>query len=219
MASVTWRSRLGRKRPILAHGSSLTPGRKQPGWRGCRGRLVHLSEPAPTGPCPGSAGAFWAHARIVAAPRDRLEVGAALAVEAAPTTAIRPLCFSRNTSHETRDTAFIAVGGKGGATGNRRPDHCARRQVTVFQFTIVRHCSVKKLSCASVLPPPDGRSRRPVTASLRAFARHGAASRGEKHYPRSSVLALSAVLGRPCDERRSQGSSRRPPGCFRRSRL
>ena len=74
----------------------------------------------------------------------------------------RLLCFSRI-------TAFFRPGrAKGGATGNRRPDRCPRRQAAVFQFTIVHHCSPlftivrhcsplfsKKLSCASVFAPPS----------------------------------------------------------------
>ncbi len=67
----------------------------------------------------------------------------------------RLLCFSRI-------TAFFRPGcATGGATGNRRPDHCPRRQTAVFQFAIVHHCSLlfaivqqKKLSCASVFAPP-----------------------------------------------------------------
>ena len=42
--------------------------------------------------------------------------------------------------HESRLLSSRAR--KGGATGNRRPDHCARRQVTVSRFTVVRHCSI-----------------------------------------------------------------------------
>ena len=84
------------------------------------------------------------------------------------------------TRHEPRTTAFFPNHGhcgrsvlrgcaRGGVTGNRRPDHCPRRQVTVFQFTMVHYCSPlfakKILSCASPLVPPG-----------RCFpARHGAA--------------------------------------------
>ena len=62
------------------------------------------------------------------------------------------------TNHESRDTnhGFYAFPetritrhgfyrrrcARGGAAGNLRPDHCARRQVPVFQFTIVRHSSL-----------------------------------------------------------------------------
>ena len=51
---------------------------------------------------------------------------------------------SRITRHETRPSRPFGSPWvrKGGATGNRRPDHCARRQVTVFQFTIVHNCSL-----------------------------------------------------------------------------
>ena len=47
------------------------------------------------------------------------------------------------TNHESRDTnhGFSPWGRQGGATGNRRPDHCARRQVTVSRFIVVHHCS------------------------------------------------------------------------------
>ncbi len=58
------------------------------------------------------------------------------------------------TKHETRNTnhGFFPNHGlygrsvlrgcaRGGVTRNRRPDHCPRRQVTVFQFTIVHDCS------------------------------------------------------------------------------
>ena len=45
--------------------------------------------------------------------------------------------------HESRITAriFSPWVRQGGATGNRRPDHCARRQVTVSRFTVVHDCS------------------------------------------------------------------------------
>ena len=64
----------------------------------------------------------------------------------------RPTVF-----HESRDTTFCRPGcATGGATGNRRPDHCPRRQAAVSQFTIVHHCSLlfaivqkKILPCAS----------------------------------------------------------------------
>ena len=92
------------------------------------------------------------------------------------------------TNHETRITAFMLFTNRGifspwarqgGATGNRRPDHCVRRQVTVCLFTIVHDCSPlfgKKYCWEPVSPRrPDGRSRRPVDASLGVFARHGAA--------------------------------------------
>ena len=46
-------------------------------------------------------------------------------------------CFSRITRH-----GFFCRGcATGGATGNPHPDHCPRRQVTGFQFTIVHYCS------------------------------------------------------------------------------
>ncbi len=48
------------------------------------------------------------------------------------------------TNHETRVTnhgLFFAVGAPGWATGNRRPDHCARRQAAVSRFIVVHHCS------------------------------------------------------------------------------
>ena len=46
--------------------------------------------------------------------------------------------------HESRVTKhglFSPWVREGGATGNRRPDHCARRQVTVSRFTVVHYCS------------------------------------------------------------------------------
>ena len=68
------------------------------------------------------------------------------------------------TNHESRNTNhgfFSPWVRQGGATGNRRPDHCARRQVTVSRFTVVHHCSrlfaivqQKILLCASVIAPP-----------------------------------------------------------------
>ena len=89
------------------------------------------------------------------------------------------------TNHETRNTAFFEsrplrpFGSPwcttGGATRNRRPDHCPRRQAAVFLFTIVHHCSllfaiVQQKNCSAPLS-----SRRPVAAFLRVVARHGAA--------------------------------------------
>ena len=92
--------------------------------------------------------------------------------------------------HETRDTAFFSNYGRsvlrgcarGGVTGNRRPGHCPRRQVTVFQFTMVHDCSLlfaivhycsplfTKKYCPAPVP-----SCRPVAAFLCVVARHGAA--------------------------------------------
>ncbi len=46
---------------------------------------------------------------------------------------------SRVTKHESR--LFSPWVRQGGATGNRRPDHCARRQIAVSRFTVVHHCS------------------------------------------------------------------------------
>ena len=59
------------------------------------------------------------------------------------------------TKHETRDTKhgffqtritrhgfYRRLCARGGAARNLRPVHCARRQVTVFQFTIVHYCSL-----------------------------------------------------------------------------
>ena len=63
----------------------------------------------------------------------------------------RPTVFheSRITRHESR--LFSPWCATGGATGNRRPDHCPRRQAAVFLFAIVQQ---KKLFCAIVLAPP-----------------------------------------------------------------
>ena len=91
----------------------------------------------------------------------------------------RPTVF-----HESRDTkhGFFSKRGffrpgcaAGGSTGNRRPDHCPRRQAAVFLFAIVHHCSllfviVQQKNCSAPLP-----SRRPVAAFLRVVERHGAA--------------------------------------------
>ncbi len=67
---------------------------------------------------------------------------------ATPTRATRSPAYGLFTNHETRDTAFFSKHGfyrrgcvRGGATRSLRPAHCARRQVTVFLFTIVHHCS------------------------------------------------------------------------------
>ena len=69
---------------------------------------------------------------------------------------------------------------EGGATGNRRPDHCARRQVTVSRFTVVHHCSLlfaivrQKILFGASVP------RRPVTAcpELPGMARLSRGMRG-----------------------------------------
>ena len=94
----------------------------------------------------------------------------------------RPTVFheSRVTKHGffSKHGFFRPGCAAGGSTGNRRPNHCPRRQAAVFLFaivrhcsplfTIVRHCSAKKLFCAIALAP-----------SGRCFpARCGAAWRG-----------------------------------------
>ena len=80
--------------------------------------------------------------------------------------------------HESRVTKhglFSPWVREGGATGNRRPDHCAHRQVTVSRFTVVHHCSLlfaivrQKILFGASVP------RGPVTACLPRIARHGAA--------------------------------------------
>ena len=120
---------------------------------------------------------------------DRLTVGAGRSVEAVPHYVNTALGFSRITSHETRVTAFMLFTSHESrlflrecaraAQPKHRPDRCPRRQVTVFQFAIVHHCSLlfsKKYCSAPVSSRrPNGRSRYPVAASLGAFARHGAA--------------------------------------------
>ena len=92
------------------------------------------------------------------------------------------------TNHESRKTNhgfFSPWARQGGATGNRRPDHCARRQITVSRFTVVHHCSrgASRLARAGVLVHNKilfGASVpcRPVTACLPGIVRHGAASSG-----------------------------------------
>ena len=104
-------------------------------------------------------------------------------------------CLARGASqrefrgfHETRITAFFRPGcATGGATGNRRPDHCPRRQAAVFQFAIVHDCSrlftivhycsplfsKNILPCASVLAPPGRCFPARCGAARAAMARHG----------------------------------------------
>ncbi len=73
------------------------------------------------------------------------------------------------TKHESRDTnhgLFSQWVRQGGATGNRRPDHCARRQAAVSRFTVVHDCSPlfaivhpKILSGASLHVSPRGEAK------------------------------------------------------------
>ena len=71
--------------------------------------------------------------------------GAAVRAPSAPATG--PFGFSRNTNHGffpnhgLYGRSVLRGCARGGVTRNRRPDHCPHRQVTVFQFTIVHHCS------------------------------------------------------------------------------
>ena len=83
--------------------------------------------------------------------------------------------FTNHESRVTKHGLFSPWARQGGATGNRRPDHCARRQVAVSRFTVVHYCSplFTKKYCLEPVSP-----RRPVAASLGEFARHGAASSG-----------------------------------------
>ena len=61
----------------------------------------------------------------------------------------RLLCFSRNTKHETRNTAFIAVGARGVAPPETSVRPTAPAGKSLFScsrlFTIVRHCSPKNI--------------------------------------------------------------------------
>ena len=74
--------------------------------------------------------------------------------------------FSRNTRYESRLLSSWAR--QGGATGNRRQDHCARRQVTASRFTVVRHCSLlfaivrQKILSGATVPSPSTPATRPV---------------------------------------------------------
>ena len=73
------------------------------------------------------------------------------------------------TNHESRNTnhgLFSPWVRQGGATGNRRPDHCARRQVAVSRFIVVHHCSrlfaivhLKILFGASLHVSPRGEAK------------------------------------------------------------
>ena len=65
---------------------------------------------------------------------------------------------TRNTKHESRNTAFSPWVRMGGATGNRRLDHCACRQVTASRFTVVHYCSPENI-VRSQCPCPFSRSR------------------------------------------------------------
>ncbi len=82
------------------------------------------------------------------------------------------------TNHESRVTKhgfFSPWCATGGSTGNRRPDHCPRRQAAVFLFAIVHHCSPlfsKKMFCASALAPPGHCFPAPVRV---AWGGYGAA--------------------------------------------
>ena len=109
------------------------------------------------------------------------------------------------TKHESRDTnhgLFSPWVRQGGATGNHRPDHCARRQAAVSRFTVVRYCSplFSKKYCSA-----------PVSRAARSLLR-SARSRGMERLSRGmrggvgsepSVCASSVVLSRPLDTRRS----------------
>ena len=70
---------------------------------------------------------------------------------------------TRVTKHESRlfsnHGLFSPWVREGGTTGNRRPDHCPRRQVAVFQFTVVHYCSplfaiVRHCSAKKYYPAP-----------------------------------------------------------------
>ena len=96
--------------------------------------------------------------------------------------------FEVFTNHESRNTNhgfFSPWGRQGGATGNRRPDHCARRQVTVSRFTVVHYCSrwfaivhEKILFGASVPAPPGRCFAGRVRAAWRGFERLSRGMRG-----------------------------------------
>ena len=73
----------------------------------------------------------------------------------------RPTVFheSRVTKHGffSKHGFFCPGCATGGSTGNRRPDHCPRRQAAVLLYAIVHHCSPlfsKKIVLAIVLAPP-----------------------------------------------------------------
>ncbi len=80
---------------------------------------------------------------------------------------------------------------EGGATGNRRPDHCVRRQVTVSRFTVVHDCSLlfaivqmKILFGASLHVSPRGEAkwvRGPSGRGSRRLARAGVLERYVEH--------------------------------------
>ena len=117
---------------------------------------------------------------------------AAVRAPSAPATA--PFGFSRNTRHESR--LFLRGCARGGVTRNRRLDHCPRRQVAVFQFTIVHYCSLLFAIVHQKYCPAPVPSCRPVAAFVRVVARHGRPWRG-----RGGILPPRQ---RPCPVRRSR---------------
>ncbi len=86
-------------------------------------------------------------------------------------------------NHDLYGRSVLRGCARGGVTRNRPPDHCLRRQVTVFQFTIVHDCFHE-----SQLPCPRFPT---ISHDFPAFPGPPTSLR------RSSVHAPSAFLGQP----------------------
>ena len=115
------------------------------------------------------------------------------------------------TKHETRNTAFTAVRFSVGARGVAPPETSVRTTAPAGKplfscsplFTIVRHCSAKKMFWASV-PSPSAPATRPVWFSrntnhetrITAFvvARHGAAMARHGRPPSPAPATLSFLF-------------------------
>ncbi len=136
------------------------------------------------------------------------------------------------TNHESRNTnhgLFSPWVSQGGATGNRRPDHCARRQAAVSRFTVVHHCSLlfaivhQKILFGASVPAPPGRCfAGQVRPAWRGFERLSRGMRGGggvggetvslPRQPFSVGLARSVGAG-PLPLRRAQNEPMLGKGC------
>ena len=114
--------------------------------------------------------------------------------------------FEVFTNHESRDTNhgfFSPWVRQGGATGNRRPDHCARRQAAVSRFTIVHYCSAK-----NIVMRQCPRAARTADLAARSLLRR-VCSRGMARLSRGMRGGSGAASQCVCLVNRSRSASRR----------
>ncbi len=120
----------------------------------------------------------------------------------------------RNTRRESRNTAFTVQRSSDIYSGVNQAHSPGLHESRITRHE-TRLFPVQR-GCERVAPQKTAAQSLFSSSPLFTIVRYGSPLFGKKILPGASVLAASAVPGRPHDKRRSPRSSRRPPNCFRR---